>query len=105
MGNILNNRYSDNHSERIRCDKRLNLLDATKKYNEKNKFDPISQSFTDPRVEERSRTCDDAREVELVVRAENAIPPSYKGRQSQHYDVVSHMIHDPETINLYDMHE
>jgi hypothetical protein len=103
--NIVNNRYSDNHSERIRCDKRLNLLEATKKYNIKSKFDPVMQTFNDPRIEERARTCDDAREVELVVRAENAIPPSYKGRQSQHYDMVSHQIHDPQTVQLYDTHE
>lgn len=33
------------------------------------------------------------------------MPPSYKGRQSNHYDMVSHNIHDPETIHLYDTHE
>jgi hypothetical protein len=103
--NVVNNRYSDNHSERIRIDKRLNLLEATKKYNEKNRFDPVVQAFTDPRLEERARTCDDAREVELVVRAENQIPPAYKGRQSQHYDIMSHQIHDPEVIKAYDVHE
>eukprot|EP00928_Gymnodinium_smaydae_P021823 TRINITY_DN18542_c0_g1_i1.p1 TRINITY_DN18542_c0_g1~~TRINITY_DN18542_c0_g1_i1.p1 ORF type:complete len:594 (+),score=84.83 TRINITY_DN18542_c0_g1_i1:66-1847(+) len=103
--NIVTNRYSDGHHERVARDKHLNLLEASKKYAKANRFDPVTQLFNDPRDEERARTCDDAREVEITMRAQNQVPPAYKGRQSEFYDVLSHQIHDPNMIKFYDDHE
>eukprot|EP00929_Paragymnodinium_shiwhaense_P053194 TRINITY_DN26629_c0_g1_i1.p1 TRINITY_DN26629_c0_g1~~TRINITY_DN26629_c0_g1_i1.p1 ORF type:complete len:599 (-),score=95.19 TRINITY_DN26629_c0_g1_i1:167-1963(-) len=100
--NIISNRYADAHEDRMRCDKELNILEAAKKYSKSNKFDPIAQQFNDPREEERARTCDDARDVELVMRAENLIPPSYKGRQAAFYDIMSHQVNDPAMVKMYD---
>ena len=36
-------RYLDNHSEKLRQEKRVNLLEATEKHMKTNAFDPLSQ--------------------------------------------------------------
>lgn len=103
--NVVNNRYHDGHEERMARDKHLSILDAASKYQSKNRFDPLTQQFNDPRAEENSRTADHAREVEVSMRKENQIPPSTKGRESNHYDMVTLQIHDPEIIGMYDKHQ
>jgi hypothetical protein len=79
--NILNNRYHEDHDQRVRADQNYRILDAAKKYMQSNRFDPLTQEFNDPRVEERSRTCDDVRECEIVMRADQAKPPTLRGRE------------------------
>merc|ERR1719375_2916430 len=50
---------------------------------DKSRFDPVTQQFNDPKDEENAKHCDDAREVEVHLRAEEKIPPSYKGRHTK----------------------
>lgn len=99
---VVTNRYTHDHAARNAQANRLNLLDATQKYNTHRPFDPVTQQFNDPRVEERSRTCDDARDVEVQLRAHAQIPPSYKGRESAHYDVITHEVGDGGMLRTLD---
>jgi len=101
--NIVTNRYHQNHEAKRKRDQRFELLEATQKYATRNRFDPVTQQFVDPRNEEVARTSDDARDVEIHMRAESQIPPSYKGRESAHYDVVTHKAHNPGMLQAYDV--
>ena len=99
----------DNHSEKLRQEKRVNLLEATEKHMKTNAFDPLSQRtlgsegggchvlkgalslrFVDPLVEERYQSTDHAREVEIHMRGEAKFPPSYKGRETAAYGILGH---------------
>lgn len=100
--NIVNNRYLDQHETKSKRDRNLNLLEATHKDATCNRFNPVTQQFNDPRNEEMARTCDDAHGVELHLQAEAQIPPSYKGRESSFYNLVSHEKHDNGMLNLHD---
>lgn len=102
---IITNRYSDNHSEKMRQEKRVQLLEATDKHMQTNKFDPVVGKFNDPRTEEQTKTIDHAREVEITLRADEKLPPSYKGRLSASYGLVSHQKHDPDMLRLWDTME
>jgi hypothetical protein len=99
---IITNKYSDNHSEKMRQEKRVSLLEGTDKHMHVNSFDPVVGRFVDPRVEERVRTIDDAREMEIVMRADERVPPSYKGRESAHYGILSHERHNPDMLRVWD---
>mmetsp|Transcript_9765 Transcript_9765/g.25615 ORF Transcript_9765/g.25615 Transcript_9765/m.25615 type:complete len:537 (-) Transcript_9765:97-1707(-) len=102
---IVTNRYRDDHDHKIKNENDLKLLEAAKKYAAASRFDPVAQQFNDPRAEENFRAADDAREMELVMRAESQLPPSTKGRESNFYDVVSHKVHDADVLRLYDQRE
>eukprot|EP00435_Cladocopium_sp_Y103_P024189 s49_g5.t3 len=99
---IVTNRYLDNHSEKLRQEKRVNLLEATEKHMKTNAFDPLVGKFVDPLVEERVKSIDDAREVEINMRGDAKFPPSYKGRETAAYGIVSHETHDKDMLRLYD---
>lgn len=101
--NIVTNRYLQNHEAKKKRDQRYELLEATQKHMTRNRFDPVTQQFVDPRHEELARTTDDARDVEIHLRAESQIPPSYKGRESAFYDAVSHKAHDPSMLQALDV--
>eukprot|EP00930_Biecheleria_cincta_P062341 TRINITY_DN4781_c0_g2_i1.p1 TRINITY_DN4781_c0_g2~~TRINITY_DN4781_c0_g2_i1.p1 ORF type:complete len:495 (+),score=72.25 TRINITY_DN4781_c0_g2_i1:67-1485(+) len=99
---IITNKYNDNHSEKMRQEKRVSLLEGTDKHMQVNSFDPLVGRFIDPRVEERVRTIDDAREMETLMRAREKVPPSYKGRESAHYGILSHEKHNPDMLRVLD---
>mmetsp|Transcript_137045 Transcript_137045/g.292699 ORF Transcript_137045/g.292699 Transcript_137045/m.292699 type:complete len:466 (+) Transcript_137045:90-1487(+) len=103
--NIVTNNYLVGHDQKLRRDKRLSIMEATHKHNKVNKYDPISQQFNDPQAEERTRAANHARETEAVMRADALLPPSYKGRQSEHYGMISHKVHNPEMVQLWDTME
>lgn len=99
---IISNRYTDSHEVRAARDSELNLREAAYKYSEANRYDPLTQQFNDPQVEERARCCDDAREVEASLRFQAGIPPCVRGRLSEHYDLVRHEERDPESLKVWD---
>merc|ERR1740138_1258670 len=96
--NIVNNRYPVEHEARTRKEKELEIAEATYKYMKSNRFDPVTQQFNDPTDEEKAKHCDDAREVEVHLRAEDKIPPSYKGRKTNFYDAISNEVYDPGMV-------
>lgn len=100
--NIVTNRHVDNHEEKDHQAKRLNLLEGTQKHMRQNRFDPLTQQFNDPRHEETVRAADNAREVEIVMRAQQQMPPSFKGRQSAHYGILSHDVLDKDAVQMWD---
>mmetsp|Transcript_85424 Transcript_85424/g.219944 ORF Transcript_85424/g.219944 Transcript_85424/m.219944 type:complete len:450 (+) Transcript_85424:74-1423(+) len=102
---IVTNKYMDNHDDRIQTEKRLRLLEATQKHMKQNKFDPLTQAFQDPRHEECVRAAEHAREAEFNLRAEHQMPPAYKGRQTNFYDMVNHKVHDPQMIKVWEQQE
>ncbi|CAE7466199.1 unnamed protein product, partial [Symbiodinium sp. CCMP2456] len=77
---IINNRYLDNHSEKLRQEKHVNLLEATDKHMTRNAYDPLAGKFIDPYKEERLKSIDDTREVEIAMRGNAMVPPSYKAQ-------------------------
>jgi len=103
--NIVTNRYLDNHDAKEGQAKHLSLLDSTQKYMRQNRFDPLTQQFADPRHEELVRAADHAREVEVVLRAQQQVPPTFKGRQSVHYGIISHDVHNEDAIRMWDQLE
>lgn len=100
--NIVTNKYLNDHPDKIQMEQRLNLLEATKKYNKQNYFDPVTQQYNDPRVEERVRAFEDARGVEAHLQLKAQQPPSFKGRESAYYDVLSHKTHDEDMLQVFD---
>lgn len=103
--NILTNRYPVQHEVRTKREKDLAIAEATHKYSTSRKFDPVTQQFNDPRDEETQLHCDHARDVEVNLRAENMIPPSYKGRHTEFYNAVSNEVNDPATVRYLEKME
>lgn len=87
---------------KLRQEKRVNLLEATEKHMKTNAFDPLVGKFNDPLAEERHKSIDDAREVEINMRGDAKYPPSYKGRETAAYGIVSHETYDKDMLRLYD---
>jgi len=83
-------------------DKTLGLLESSAKFATECVFDPVQARCPDPAREERVRAAIDAREVEAHLRARHQIPPSYHGRESAAYDVVTHRVEDPEHLQIID---
>lgn len=102
---VITNRYVDNHDERIRCEKELNLREAAHKYAKGNRFDPITQQFNNPELEERARCCDDAREVEANLRYQATIPPAIRNAPSAQYGIVGPEEQDGEKLRAMDQLE
>jgi hypothetical protein len=102
---IISNKYLDDHDDRIQTEKRLRLLEATQKHAKQNRFDPVMQTFADPRHEECVRAADHALQAEINMRAHHQLPPSYKGRESNFYDMVNHKVHDKPMIKLISTQE
>ncbi|CAE7270565.1 truC [Symbiodinium natans] len=99
---IINNRYLDNHSEKLRQEKHVNLLEATDKHMAKNAYDPLVGKFIDPYREERLKSIDHTREVEIAMRGNAQFPPSYKGRETAAYGILSHETYDADMLRLFD---
>lgn len=103
--NILSNRYKGapgEHEARVAKEAELNIMEAAHKHMKKNRFDPLAQQYNDPRHEESAKHCDDARDVEVRLRAEAMIPPSHAGRVSQFHDIVSNKVHDADMVKHLD---
>jgi len=96
--NIVNNRYPKDHEARVQKEKELNVAEAVHKYSTQRKFDPVVQQYNDPRDEETAKHCDDARDVEVQLRAQDKIPPSYKGRHTEFYNAVSNEVYNPQML-------
>lgn len=103
--NIVTNKYLEEHQQKDARDQRLRLLEGTNKHMQRNRFDPVTQQFLDPRHEENMRVSDNARDVEVVLRAEAQLPPSYKGRESAFYGITSHVPHNKDMLKLWDAAE
>jgi hypothetical protein len=100
--NIVNGRYHDDDVGRKRRDQEYALKEATQKFMKSNRFDPLVQQFNDPRDEENAKHCDDAREVEVSLRAEAAQPVSYTGRPTQFFDLLNNKVHNKEMVKHID---
>lgn len=99
---IISNRYLDDNDAKQKRDHRFGLLEATQKYMARNNFDPVTQSFADPRHEAVAEAAEHGRQMEERLRAEVLIPPAIRGRQSTCYDIVSNKVHDKATMKLWD---
>mmetsp|Transcript_46882 Transcript_46882/g.101829 ORF Transcript_46882/g.101829 Transcript_46882/m.101829 type:complete len:440 (-) Transcript_46882:83-1402(-) len=100
--NIITNKYLSHHPSKSMTESTLNALDATKKFRQRNRFDPVLQRFTDAQEEERGRVCDDARTVEATLRAEEHLPPAVRDRPTAFYCPVTHQVHDSEMLKCID---
>jgi len=100
--NVVTNRYHKNHEANSKRDHHTILLEATHKDATANRFNPVTQQYKDPCHEECARTCDDAHGVELHMRADAQLPPSFKGRETSFFNMVNHQKHDDGMLQLYD---
>jgi hypothetical protein len=98
--NIVSNRYLTDHEEKLGRDETLSTLRATELHRQRNRFDPVTQRYNEKDVEERHHCCDDAREVEVRMRAERNKPQCYSGRHTEHFDMVTHRADDEGTYQL-----
>jgi len=83
-------------------DKTLGLLESSAKFARECVFDPVLAKCPDPAREGRTRAAIDAREVEAQLRARHQLPPSYHGKESAAYDIVTHRVEDPEHLQIID---
>lgn len=88
--NIISNRYTVDHDRQMQRDQRLSLLGALDTYMQQNRFNPVTQQFSDPQEERNVRICHDAREVERRLQAEELQPPYVKNREAAFYDMITH---------------
>jgi len=100
--NIVTNHYVKDHKAKSKRDSRYAILEAVDKDAQLNRYNPVTQQFNDPHNEEVQRTCDDAHGVELNMRAEQQLPPSFKGRETAHYNMVSHEKGNTGMLDFYD---
>lgn len=98
--NIVTNRYLEDHQDKGARDTQLNRLEVAHKYHQQCFFDPVMQKYNELDVEERARVCDDARDAEVCMRGQMNQPPSYLGRVSAHYDLVTHQAGDDGAQSL-----
>lgn len=100
--NIVNNRYLERDAEKKARDKHQELANASAKYMKQSLFDPIVQQFDDPMREEGARVAEHAALVESTMRAQAQMPPCIRARESAHYDVLTHKVHNKDMIKLHD---
>lgn len=103
--NIINTRYINDHDGKIARDRELNLLEATAKHRARNRYDPVTQIYTDAAEEERMRTFNDVHEVEIVERAQRQIPPTIKNRPTSFYNMINHDVANADMLKWIDLSE
>jgi len=103
--NIITNEYLTNHDAKKRHDRTLNLLETTSKHMKQNRFNPLTQQFSDPRHERDLRSCEDALATEVGMRARAQLPVSFKCRPTEYYDVVTHKVEDESMLQYMDAAE
>lgn len=96
--NVVTNRYLEGHEEKTARDVALNRLEASEKFRVRNRFDPVKQRFNEPRAEENMRASEDAREVDSYLRAKSLQPLSYRGRETDAYDMIRHEVRDRDAL-------
>lgn len=109
---VITNRYTEGHEAKVARDQHLRALEASHKYMNsttgpwvRSKYDVIKQQCEDPRKEESLRVAEHAREVESVLRADALVPPAYKGRLSNHYNITSLEPKDKSMLKAWDVAE
>lgn len=103
--NVLTNRYVKAHDEKTTRDNALLLLEAAEKHRRKNVFDPVTQRFTDPRVEQRMHAAEDAKHVQEVALAKALQPLCERGRETEAYDMISHQVKDDANLRCIEAAE
>jgi len=103
--NIVNNRYLHDHEKQLARDKELNKLASTAKYRERNRFNPVSQQYTDGDENNRMRTWEEAHKIEAVEKAQCQVPPSIKNRPSAYWNIVNHRQANADTLKWQDLAE
>lgn len=103
---VISNRYLENHAERTKRDRELNLLEATDKLRNHRMLgkrqDPITGVLTNAREEENFRTYDVAHELECADTAKAYVPLCIRGGESRAWDMISHKVLDPAHLHMVD---
>jgi len=100
--NIISNRYTTDHDRQMQRDQRLSLLGALDTYMERNRFNPVTQQFSNPQEERNVQICHDAREVERRLQAEELLPPYVKNREAAFYNMVTHQPKNKDVLAATD---
>merc|ERR1719174_1015621 len=103
--NVVNNRYLHDHEEQLARDKELNKLQATAKFRERNRFNPLTQQYTDGDENLRMRTWEESHKIEAVEKAQAQMPPSIKHRPSAYWNVINHRQANADTLKMIDLAE
>ena len=98
-------RYLHDHEQQLARDKELNKLQATAKYRERNRFNPLSQQYTDGDENLRMRTWEESHKIEAVEKAQAQMPPSIKHRPSAYWNVINHRQANADTLKMIDLAE
>jgi hypothetical protein len=83
----------------------LNKLQATAKFRERNRFNPLTQQYTDGDENLRMRSWEEAHKIEAVEKAQAQIPPTAKHRASAYWNVVNHRQANADTLKMIDLAE
>jgi hypothetical protein len=103
--NVVNNRYLHDHEQQLARDKELNKLQATAKYRERNRFNPLTQQYTDGDENLRMRGWEESHKIEAVEKAQAQMPPSIKHRPSAYWNVINHRQANADTLKMIDLAE
>jgi hypothetical protein len=103
--NVVNNRYLHDHEQQQARDKELNKLQATAKFRERNRFNPLTQQYTDGDENLRMRGWEEAHKIEAVEKAQAQMPPSIKHRPSAYWNVINHRQANADTLKMIDLAE
>jgi hypothetical protein len=103
--NVVNNRYLHDHEQQLARDKELNKLQATAKFRERNRFNPLTQQYTDGDENLRMRTWEESHKIEAVEKAQAQMPPSIKHRPSAYWNVINHRQANADTLKMIDLAE
>jgi hypothetical protein len=103
--NVVNNRYLHDHENQLARDKELNKLQATAKYRERNRFNPLTQQYTDGDENLRMRSWEESHKIEAVEQAQAQIPPTSKHRASAYWNVINHRQANADTLKMIDLAE
>merc|ERR1719359_2436070 len=103
--NIVNNRYHHDHEQQLARDKELNKLQATAKFRTRNRFNPVTQQFTDGEENVRMRTWEEAHRIEDVEKAQAQIPPSIANRPTAYWNLINHRQANADTLKFQDLAE
>jgi len=103
--NVVNNRYLHDHEQQLAKDKELNKLEATAKFRERNRFNPLTQQYTDGDENLRMRGWEESHKIEAVEKAQAQMPPSIKHRPSAYWNVINHRQANADTLKMIDLAE
>ena len=93
---VITNRYLFEPPEKVDHDNLRVKQEAIFKHRKVNRFNPLLQTYLDEEEDGRMHQWEEAAKIEEAVRKQAILPPHVKNSDTSHYDIVTHVIDNPE---------